>query len=79
MVNIAHGDADIKLMPQIFKMVFLAFPGEDIAREEKGRHMAKYLKYVNTFPHDFYQYQQETDRSTVKAIMVRMEAYVMAS
>ena len=56
-MNKAQGEADKKLMAQIFKIVFLAFPGEEMARDEKGRHMAKYLKYANTIPqHDFCQY-----------------------
>ena len=42
----AQGAADTKLMSQIFRMVFLAWPGLDLASGERGWHIARYLENI---------------------------------
>ena len=44
LVNRAQGKADRKLIIHINRIIFFAFPMEDLERGDKGRQMARYLK-----------------------------------
>ena len=66
----------MKLISQIKQIIFLAFPVEDRERGERGRHIAKYLKGVLF---TLKKFLLENYLSQLKATIVRMEAYIIAS
>ena len=50
LVKTAQGRADTKLTTQMRRMIFLAFPMEDLAKGDSGLHIARYLKLLFSPP-----------------------------
>ena len=73
MVKTAQGRAERKLTTQMRRMIFLAFPMEDRAREDRVLQMARYLK-VSFFSLPSQPDRPQTNLSKLNATMVRMEA-----
>ena len=62
LVKTAHGKADTKLSSQMRRMIFLAFPIEDLARGESGLQIARYLK-LSFSPPGTVREHRETSQS----------------